>query len=78
MKGQDNRKYAIYSRKSKFTGKGESIVSQIDMCRTYLKLHFPEINDEDILVYEDEGYSGGNTNRPQFQKMLKGFTETLF
>ena len=25
MKGQDNRKYAIYSRKSKFTGKGESI-----------------------------------------------------
>lgn len=22
MKGQDNRKYAIYSRKSKFTGKG--------------------------------------------------------
>ena len=68
---EDLRKAAIYSRKSKFTGKGESIESQIDMCRTYLKLHFPEIKDEDILVYEDEGYSGGNTNRPQFQKMLK-------
>lgn len=68
---EDLRKVAIYSRKSKFTGKGESIESQIDMCRTYLKLHFPEIKDEDILVYEDEGYSGGNTNRPQFQKMLK-------
>ena len=68
---EDLRKVAIYSRKSKFTGKGESIESQIDMCRTYLKLHFPEIKDEDILVYEDEGYSGGNINRPQFQKMLK-------
>ena len=25
----DNRKYAIYSRKSKFTGKGDSIGNQI-------------------------------------------------
>ena len=67
----DSRKTAIYSRKSKFTGKGESIESQIDLCRTYINLNFPDVNDEDILVYEDEGYSGGNTNRPQFQKMLK-------
>ena len=67
----DSRKTAIYSRKSKFTGKGESIESQIDLCRTYINLNFPDVNDKDILVYEDEGYSGGNTNRPQFQKMLK-------
>ena len=32
----DMRKTAIYSRKSKFTGKGESIESQIDMCREYI------------------------------------------
>ena len=32
MKGQNNRKYAIYSRKSKFTGKGESIENQIELC----------------------------------------------
>ncbi len=68
---KDFRKTAIYSRKSKFTGKGESIESQIDGCRTYLKDKFPNVRDEDILVFEDEGYSGGNTNRPQFQKMLK-------
>ena len=67
----DSRKTAIYSRKSKFTGKGESIESQIDLCRTYINLNFPDVKDEDILFYEDEGYSGGNTNRPQFQKMLK-------
>lgn len=67
----DLRKTAIYSRKSKFTGKGESIESQIEMCRAYLKAKFPNVKDDDIIVYEDEGYSGGNTNRPQFQKMLK-------
>lgn len=67
----DSRKTAIYTRKSKFTGKGESIESQIDLCKTYLKLHFPDVKDEDIKVFEDEGYSGGNTNRPKFQEMLK-------
>ena len=29
----DNRKIAIYSRKSKFTGKGESTHNQIEMCK---------------------------------------------
>ena len=28
--------YAIYSRKSKFTGKGESIENQIEMCKNQL------------------------------------------
>lgn len=67
----DLRKTAIYSRKSKFTGKGESIESQVDICRTHIKKHFNDVEEDDILVFEDEGYSGGNTNRPQFQKMLK-------
>ena len=67
----DLRKTAIYSRKSKFTGKGESIESQVDICRTHIKKKFKNVEDDDILVFEDEGYSGGNTNRPQFQKMLK-------
>ena len=31
--GKDTRKYAIYSRKSKFTGKGESIDNQITRCK---------------------------------------------
>ncbi len=62
---------AIYSRKSKFTGKGESVENQIEMCRQYIKLNFPDISEEDIAVYEDEGFSGGNTARPQFQAMLR-------
>jgi len=68
---EDFRKVAIYSRKSKFTGKGESIGNQIEMCRQSIRNTFDNISDDDILVFEDEGFSGGNTNRPQFQKMLK-------
>ncbi len=68
---ETTRKFAIYSRKSKFTGKGESIGNQIELCRQSIHLSYPEVSDEDILVFEDEGFSGGNTKRPQFQEMLK-------
>ena len=40
----DNRKIAIYSRKSKFTGKGESIESQIELCKTYIKNRNSELS----------------------------------
>lgn len=71
MKGQDNRKYAIYSRKSKFTGKGESIENQIGFCRERINKCYGNVPEEDILIFEDEGFSGGNVNRPQFQAMMK-------
>jgi len=61
-------KIAIYSRKSKFTGKGESIENQIEMCRNYAIMHFGE--NCEISIYEDEGFSGGTTNRPQFKLLL--------
>ena len=31
---------AIYSRKSRYTGKGESIGNQIDLCREYIHTHY--------------------------------------
>lgn len=71
MKKESIKYVAIYSRKSKFTGKGESVENQIKTCRDYIRLQFPDILDENILVFEDEGFSGGNTNRPQFQKMIE-------
>lgn len=61
---------AIYSRKSKFTGKGESIENQIELCREYCKNNLKDKNITDFLIYEDEGFSGKNIHRPQFQKML--------
>ena len=63
--------FAIYSRKSKFTGKGESIGNQIELCRQYLCSHYGESYGENAYVYEDEGFSGGNLDRPQFKKMMQ-------
>lgn len=68
---KDTRKVAIYSRKSKFTGKGESIDNQIEMCKKKIYKSFQSISNDDILIFEDEGFSGGNTQRPKFQEMLR-------
>ncbi|MBO5220413.1 MAG: recombinase family protein [Clostridia bacterium] len=62
--------YVIYSRKSKFTGKGESIENQIELCRQYIASHISPEAAEKALVYEDEGFSGGTLERPQFKRMM--------
>ncbi len=67
--------FAIYSRKSKFTGKGESIENQIEMCRQYISRNFGQEQADSALVYEDEGFSGGSTKRPNFQRMMKDVHE---
>lgn len=71
LKKKDDRKIAIYSRKSKFTGKGDSIGNQINTCMQCIKRYHEDIDEKDILIFQDEGYSGKNTNRPQFQCMMK-------
>ena len=65
-----NKQFVIYSRKSKFTGKGESIENQIEMCRRYIFAHYGQKAAEGALVYEDEGFSGGTLERPRFKKMM--------
>lgn len=62
---------AIYSRKSKYTGKGESIGNQIELCKEYIRTHYGEDHLARCIVYEDEGFSGGNLNRPAFKRMMK-------
>ena len=61
---------AIYTRKSKFTGKGESIGNQAELCRDYIRMHYGDASADSAVVYEDEGYSGGTLNRPEFKKMM--------
>ncbi len=63
--------FVIYSRKSKYTGKGESIENQIEMCREYIRVHYGLKEANDAVVFEDEGFSGGNLDRPQFKKMME-------
>ena len=48
---------AIYSRKSRYTGKGESIGNQIDLCREYIRAHYGDAAAEHAVVFEDEGFS---------------------
>ncbi len=67
----DVRKYVIYSRKSKFTGKGESVENQIEICKAYIKSNFDiNVKDEEIIIKQDEGFSGKDVKRPQFQEMM--------
>lgn len=61
----------IYSRKSKWTGRGESVENQVQMCRDYIERNIPQSDKAEIVVFEDEGYSGKNTKRPEFQKMMQ-------
>ena len=46
-------KFAIYSRKSKATDKGESIGNQVEMCRNYINANAPG-EEHEFLIYEDE------------------------
>ena len=70
--------FAIYSRKSKYTGKGESIENQIEICREYIRLHYGEEAALSSVVYEDEGFSGGNLRRPQFQVKMEAAKDGIF
>lgn len=71
-------KIAVYSRKSLFTGKGESVENQIEMCREYIDFSFADKGPREIFVYEDEGFSAKDLNRPEFQKMMRDLETIRF
>ena len=54
---------AIYARQSVEKADSLSIQGQIDLCRR-------EVGDA-CEVYQDRGYSGKNTNRPAFQRLME-------
>lgn len=55
---------AIYARQSLDKKDSISIETQIELCKK-------EIGDERYKEYVDRGYSGKNTNRPQFKAMMQ-------
>lgn len=58
----------IYARKSRFSTRSESIDNQVTMCRNYCDRLYP---DCPVIIYDgDEGFSGGNTSRPSFRRMM--------
>ena len=54
---------AIYARQSVDKADSLSIQGQIDLCR--------QKAGEEVQIYQDKGYSGKNTNRPAFQRMME-------
>ena len=74
MSEKTSTNIAIYSRKSKFTGKGESIENQILKCKKFIEFKF-NIDPENTEIYIDEDYSGRNENRPEFIRMKKGIEQ---
>lgn len=63
---------AIYSRKSKYSDKGDSVGNQIEIAKEYVKNNYNDMfYDVETIIYEDEGFSGGSLNRPQFKKFLQ-------
>lgn len=64
-------KIAIYSRKSKYSDKGDSVGNQIEIAMKYIGEHYPPDEYEaEIVVFEDDGFSGGNIDRPKFKEFL--------
>lgn len=55
---------AIYARKSVFREDSISIESQIEQCRY-------EAKGAECVVYADNGFSGKNTDRPEYQRMME-------
>jgi len=64
------KKFAIYSRKSKSTDKGESIDNQIKLCKEHIKRCFPNEKIEIQLYNEGEGFSGGDSTRKKFNELI--------
>lgn len=72
-------KIAIYARKSKSTDKGESIDNQITSCKDYiLKWSNKNSANVEFIIYKDDGFTGSNTSRPQFQKLLADAKKNKF
>lgn len=57
-------KIAIYARKSVYKEDSISIESQVEFCAY-------EARGEEYSLYKDNGYSGKNTQRPDFIKMME-------
>ena len=64
-------KVAIYSRKSKSTDKGESIETQINLCKDYINKISDGKHIELVQYDEGEGFSGGDSTRRKFNQLIR-------
>ncbi len=62
---------AIYSRKSKSTDRGESIITQMKFCEEYIKKNYFDEKVKIIYYNEGEGKSGADSQRIKFNKLMR-------
>lgn len=62
---------AIYTRKSKSTDKGESIETQVELCKEYSERIFINEKVEIVFYDEGEGFSGGDSERKKFNQLIR-------
>jgi DNA invertase Pin-like site-specific DNA recombinase len=58
---------AIYTRKSIYSDKSDSIETQMELCKKYANDNY---SVSTITIYSDEGFTGANTNRPDFSRLI--------
>lgn len=68
------KRAAIYARRSKIVETGDSIENQIQLCTNYLK----NLGINDTMVYSDEGFSGKDTERPEFIRLMDDTKQNKF
>ena len=71
----DMLKIACYSRKSIYSDKSDSTDVQYKLAEEYCKSHYA---DYVLSRYEDEGYTGANTDRPDYNRMIANVKDHLF
>ena len=60
----------IYARKSVYRDNSDSVQVQVKSCKDYARILYPNTDIKFIIYDSDEGFSGKNTNRPSFQKLI--------
>lgn len=73
-------RFATYGRKSVYSDKSDSVSNQERMCREYVEMKFHD-QIETFEVYQDEGFTGANTDRPDLKRLMEdikaGFIDAL-
>lgn len=67
-------KIGIYTRKSIYSDTSDSTDVQYKLGSEYCKSHY---TDYELLRYEDEGFTGANTNRPGYTKLISDVNDNI-
>ena len=69
-------RFATYGRKSIYSDKSDSVDNQQRMCREFVDFKFPD-DVESFECYQDEGFTGANTNRPGLKRLLADISDGI-